>query len=115
MTIEKMQKYCLSQPGVTEDVKWGDHLCFNVGGKMFLVTSPDAVPISASFKATDILFEELPEREGVIPAPYMARHKWLLVDDISRFSETEWKQFIKMSYDLVFAKLPAKTRKIIST
>ena len=113
MTLAEIQQYCLSLPGVTEDIKWETHLCFNVGGKMMLVTSPDTFPISASFKASDDLFEDLQSREGVIPAPYMARHKWLYVDDISRFSETEWKKYIDMSYKLIFEKLSAKLRNSI--
>lgn len=115
MTIAEIQKFCKSLPGVTEDIKWDDHLCFNIGGKLFLVTAPDAVPISASFKVTDELFASLPERQGVIPAPYMARHKWVLVDDLNRFSEKEWQQFIHGSYSLILEKLSAKFKKSIAS
>lgn len=111
MTIESLQSICKKFKGVTEDIKWEDHLCFNVGGKMFIVTAPDKVPVSASFKASDEDFEELPEREGFIPAPYMARHKWIFVDDIKRFSKKEWERYARKAYELVGAKLPAKTRK----
>ena len=38
MNIEQLRKYCLSFPHATEDVKWGNDLCFCVGGKMFCVT-----------------------------------------------------------------------------
>jgi predicted DNA-binding protein (MmcQ/YjbR family) len=111
MTIESLQSICKKFKGVTEDIKWEDHLCFNVGGKMFIVTAPDKVPVSASFKASDEDFEELPEREGFIPAPYMARHKWIFVDDIKRFSKKEWERYAKQAYELVAAKLSAKARK----
>jgi predicted DNA-binding protein (MmcQ/YjbR family) len=52
-------------PGVTKDIKWGEHLCFNIGGKIFLVTAPDNVPVSASFKTSDEDFESLPNRQGL--------------------------------------------------
>ncbi|MCW4468798.1 MmcQ/YjbR family DNA-binding protein [Flavobacterium sp. MFBS3-15] len=100
---------------MTEDIKWDDHLCFNVGGKMFLVTSPDSVPQSASFKASDEDFEALTQRKGFIPAPYMARYKWVLVDDIKRLSKSEWERYVQQSYQLVHDKLPAKVRKEIAS
>lgn len=115
MDIAQLQQLCKTCPGMTEDIKWDDHLCFNVGGKMFLVTSPDSVPQTASFKATDEDFEELTQREGFIPAPYMARYKWVLVDDIKRLNKTEWEKYARQSYQLVHDKLPAKVRREIAT
>lgn len=101
-------------PGTTVDIKWEDHLCFNVGGKMYFITAPDKVPHSASFKVTDELFDEYCERDGFMHAPYLARYKWIYVDDISRISKREWKQIISQSYNLIYNKLPAKAKKIIS-
>jgi len=98
-------------PGVTEDIKLGEHLCFNVGGKSFVFTSPDRVPVSASFKVPDEDFEEITTREGIIPQPYIARYKWVLVDDINRLSKKEWEFYLKQSYTLIAAKLPAKIKK----
>ncbi|MES2772636.1 MAG: MmcQ/YjbR family DNA-binding protein [Bacteroidota bacterium] len=110
MTIDAFQAICQKLPGVTEDIKWEDHLCFNVVGKMFLVTAPDSVPISASFKVSEEAFNELPEREGFIPAPYMARYKWIKVDDINRLSQKEWKHYVAEAHALVSAKLPKKKK-----
>lgn len=87
MTIEDIQLICEDLRGVKQDIKWEDHLCFNIGGKMFLITAPDAVPISASIKVTDELFDELAEKEGFMPAPYLARYKWIWMDDIRRLSK----------------------------
>ncbi len=114
MTIEKIRAFALSMPGATEDIKWENHLCFNVGEKMFLVTSPDSVPVSASFKTDDEGFDSWTQREGIIPAPYMARNKWVLADDIKRLSETEWQTVIQLSHDLVFSKLTKKLQREIS-
>jgi predicted DNA-binding protein (MmcQ/YjbR family) len=111
MNIEDIQKICKSLKGVTEDIKWGDHLCFNVGGKMFLVTAPDHVPVSASIKVSDEEFGELPSRTGFIPAPYMAKHKWIFMDDITRWSRKEWQKYIVEAHGLVASKLPMRTRK----
>lgn len=114
MTIEELQQIARTFPGMTEDIKWDNHLCFNVGGKMFVVTSPDNVPVTASFKASDEDFEELAQREGFIPAPYMARYKWVYVDDINRLSKKEWECYMAASYQLIHDKLPAKTRRQIA-
>ena len=57
MTIEDIRAICMELPGVTEDIKLGEHLCFNVGGKSFVFTSPDRAPVSASFKVPAEDFE----------------------------------------------------------
>ena len=111
MTISDIQQICRRLKGVTEDIKWEDHLCFNVGGKMFLITSPDRVPPSASFKVRDEEFDMISSRPGLEPAAYLARHKWVAVDDIGRLGKKDWEKYIATSYELVAAKLPAKTRR----
>ncbi|MGQ0738350.1 MAG: MmcQ/YjbR family DNA-binding protein [Bacteroidota bacterium] len=110
MTLEAIQRTCNSFPDVTEDIKWESHLCFNVGGKIFLITSPDLSPITASFKTSEEKFNELTERKGFKPAPYLAKHKWVYVDDISRMNGREWKELLELSYDLVRAKLSKKKK-----
>jgi predicted DNA-binding protein (MmcQ/YjbR family) len=111
MNIEEIQQICCKLKGVTEDIKWENHLCFNVGGKMFLVTAPDNVPVTASIKVSEEEFAELPDRDGIIPAPYMARHKWVFLDNINRFSKKEWKFYIAEAHRLVGEKLPRKNKK----
>jgi predicted DNA-binding protein (MmcQ/YjbR family) len=113
MTIEALQTICHQQPGVTEDIKLGVHLCFNVGGKSFLFTHPDGVPPSASFKVPDEDFEEVSSMEGLEPQPYIARYKWVLARDINSLTKKEWEFYIKQSYQLIAAKLPAKVKKSI--
>lgn len=113
MTIEDIQKICSQYRGVTQDIKWEDHLCFNVGGKMFLITAPDAVPVSASIKVSGENFEEISARQGFMPAPYLARYKWVWMDDITRLSSKEWHAYIETAYHLVASKLPSRLRKEI--
>jgi predicted DNA-binding protein (MmcQ/YjbR family) len=107
MIIDQLRNICLSLPAVTEDVKWDHDLCFSVASKMFCVTALDP-PFKASFKVHDDEFEELSNAEGFMPAPYMARAKWVLVTDPARLSKKEWEQYIKQSYELVKAKIPKK-------
>lgn len=76
-----------------------------------MITSPDRVPVSASFKVEDEEFEEMTGREGFAPAAYLARYKWVCVDDINRMTLKEWEFYAQRSYSLVAAKLPVRTRK----
>jgi predicted DNA-binding protein (MmcQ/YjbR family) len=109
MNIEMLRDYCLSLPDVTEDFKWESDLCFSVGGKMFCVTADD-VEGGVSFKVRDEEFREMThEREGIIPAPYLARHKWVYVLDFPWLTDGEWEHYIRQSYELVKDKLPKKT------
>ena len=108
MNIEEIQNLCKQLPGVTEDIKWGSDLCFSVGGKMFLVAGLELSPVTASFKVTDEQFEEMSSKPGFMPAPYMAKHKWIYVNNISLMSKQEWTFYIKQSYELVKQKLPKK-------
>ncbi len=108
MTLEDIQTICRSLPAVTEDIKWEDHLCFSIGGKMFLVTAPDNFPVSASIKTSDENFDLLAARPGFKPAPYMARNKWVFMEDITLLDRAEWKGYITEAYRLVSQKLPKK-------
>ncbi|MES2565904.1 MAG: MmcQ/YjbR family DNA-binding protein [Bacteroidota bacterium] len=113
MSIEELQKICKKFKGMTEDIKWENHLCFNVGEKMFLVTAPDAIPHSASFKVSDEEFDELSQKEGFMPAPYLARYKWVHLDDINRLNKKQWEYYAEQSYRLISSKLPPKIKKQI--
>lgn len=110
MQIETIQKFCLSLPAVTEDIKWGNDLCFSIGGKMFCVMALDG-PFKCSFKVRDEDFDELSATDGFMPAPYMARAKWVLVTKPSVLNKKEWENYLLGSYELVKAKLTRKIKK----
>ena len=61
-----------------------------------------------SFKCTPEKFAELVEVEGIIPAPYMARNKWVALVELNALRQNEIKELIRNSYQLVFEKLPKK-------
>lgn len=114
MNVEQLRKFCLGFPGVTEDVKWGNDLCFSVGGKMFAVTAADSSEGGVSLKTTPEKFAELTERQGIRPADYVARYHWITIDDPKAVSVAEVKDLIRESYQMVFDKLPAKAKKTIT-
>ena len=108
MNVEWVRKYCLSLPHATENVQWGDDLCFKIGGKMFAIAVMVPHPIAMCFKCTPEEFAELTEMPGVIPAPYMARAYWVALESETVLPRAEIKRRISRSYELVRAKLPKK-------
>ena len=105
--IDQLREFCLSLTSVTEDVKWENDLVFSIGGKMFCVAGLDR-PLRFSFKVPDDEFDEISNKTGFKPAPYLARAKWVLLTEPSRLQNKEWKQYVKNSYELVKKKLPKK-------
>jgi predicted DNA-binding protein (MmcQ/YjbR family) len=109
MTLDQLRKFCSKLPHVTEDVKWGNDLCFLIAEKMFCVASLGPREGNrVSFKCTPEQFAEFIERDGVIPAPYMARNHWVSLEKWSALRDEEIKQAVSDSYALVKAKLPKK-------
>ena len=113
MDIEALRQYCLSLPHATEDIQWGNNLLFRVGNKMFAIAALDQTPVSLSFKCTDEEFAELLEREGVVPAPYLARNKWVMIETLDVLPPKELKRLLRDSYGMVAAKLPKKVRRAL--
>jgi predicted DNA-binding protein (MmcQ/YjbR family) len=72
---------------------------------MFCVAVLDG-PMKISIKVTDEEFDELCNLPGIIPAPYSARYKWILVEKQTVFNKKQWESYITQSYNLVKAKLP---------
>jgi len=101
-------------PGATEDVKWGSDLCFCVGEKMFVVTGADSMS-GLSLKCSPEKFEELIERQGIDPAAYVGRYKWVRIENLNSVTPNELKSLIEKSYQLVFDKLPPKVKKSLSS
>jgi predicted DNA-binding protein (MmcQ/YjbR family) len=111
MTVEDIQSICEKLKGVTSDIKWEHDLVFSIGDKMFCVVGLDQTPTTASFKVTDEEFEEMSNRPGFKPAPYVAKYKWVWIEDINKMKKSDWKKYIEQSYGLVKDKLPMKKRK----
>ncbi len=110
MDLPTLESIALSFPGVEKEIKWKSDLVFMVGHKMFFVIDLEGPPHSASFKVADEDFEELAATAHFRPAPYFARHHWVMIDNVSKARIAEWKQYIETSYGLVYEKLPPKKK-----
>ena len=108
MTRDELHAFAMGLPGATMDVQWGDDHVYKVGGKMFAAT--DGAYSNLSFKATDIAFEAMTTTGRARPAPYMARAKWVTLDDLAREDAGEVEDWVRTSHRLVAAKLTRKQR-----
>jgi predicted DNA-binding protein (MmcQ/YjbR family) len=113
-SVESVRNICLGFPRATEQIQWGYDLVFKIGGKMFAITPLEPSPVFVTFKVTDESFAEPGERPGIIPAPYLARAKWVALEQADALSPRELASLLRLSYDLVLAKLPKKTRERIA-
>jgi predicted DNA-binding protein (MmcQ/YjbR family) len=99
MKVDAIREFCLTFSGATENLQWGDELCFKVAGK----------------KCAPEVFADLIEREDIRPAPYVGRYKWVMLDRLDAVSWNELQELIRQSYEMVSAKAPktksAKTSK----
>ena len=107
MNVEAIRRYCMSFPHATESVQWEDHLVFKIAGKIFVIADLNP-PHHIAFKADPEKFAELTEIDGIIPAPYLARAKWISVQRHDALDAHELKELIRNSYEMVRAKLPRK-------
>jgi predicted DNA-binding protein (MmcQ/YjbR family) len=108
MNSDALRRYCLSFPQARENLQWRDELCFKVRGKIFMMVGLDSLPQRLCFKCTPEAFSELIERDGVIPAPYVGRYKWVMVKDPAALRDSELEDLIRQSYAMVAAKAPKK-------
>lgn len=114
MTVESIRSFCLSFAHATENLQWGDDLCFKVGGKIFGMLSLSSVPPRLMFKCTPEKFAELVEQEDIVPAPYVGRYKWVSCERLDTLPWGEMKELIQQSYEMVVAKAGNKSRKAAS-
>lgn len=107
MSPEAFDRAARALPAATMDIQWGDDQVYKIGGRMFAVASPRG---GFSFKASDIAFEALTESGRAIPAPYLARAKWVYFADLASADEAEVADWLANAHALVAAKLTRKQR-----
>jgi predicted DNA-binding protein (MmcQ/YjbR family) len=110
MDVDWVRGYCMGLPHTTETVQWGANLVFKIGGKIYAMAELEDADHWISFKCSPEDFAELCEREGIIPAPYLARAQWVTLEREDVLPRPELKRLLRQAYDLVFAKLPRKTQ-----
>jgi predicted DNA-binding protein (MmcQ/YjbR family) len=112
LTPATVRKHCLSFPGATVTLQWGNDHVFKVGGKMFAVIGIYAGKFHGlSFKAAADSFVILTQLPGIVPAPYLARAQWVALDKLSALPAAELKAYLRRAYDIVAAGLPKSVQR----
>lgn len=104
---ENFEEFALGLPQATLVHQWGGTSVLKVGGKMFSTYGhwSDAGTAQISFKCSDLSYQLLSEQEGVHPAKYLARAKWISVNITSGFPPQDIQTYLRESHRLVACKL----------
>jgi predicted DNA-binding protein (MmcQ/YjbR family) len=120
MDVERARAFLLALPHAVETMQWGDNLVFwvgdkAIGGKIFCLLNLDADARGVvSYSAGVERFAELVEREGIVPAPYMARIHWVAVERWGVLRNAEWESELRAAHEITLAKLPPKARGVLA-
>ncbi|WP_367867239.1 MmcQ/YjbR family DNA-binding protein [Pedobacter sp. WC2423] len=114
MNIEELRDYCLSKPGATEGLPFGEEtLVFKVGEKIFLLvglTEGNRFNAKCDPERAITLREQY---EEIIPGYHMNKKHWNTVDMNGRLTLKQLREIIDHSYELIFNSLPKKKQEEI--
>lgn len=113
MTRDEFDAFCKSLPATTHVIQWGNASVWKVGGKIFAICSRwgDGDHQRIGFKCSDMSYSLLTQQDGMIPAPYLARAKWVQMEKEGALSEEDLKAYIVAAHKIIAAKLTKKARK----
>ena len=110
-----MRGFLLALPHVLEAEQFGGLIYWlgdkAIGGKMFAMLNPERSGDCISYPAGTARFDELLEREGLVPAPYLARAFWVMAERWDVWRNAEWEDELRGAHALTFAKLTATTQR----
>lgn len=112
MTRAELDDYCAGLKSTTHVVQWGNASVWKVGGKIFAICSNwgEGKHTKISFKCSNLAYEVLTQMPGIIPAPYLARAKWVQVETAEGMSDQNIKDHIDAAYEIIAAKLTKAQR-----
>ena len=112
MDYSKLIDYCKSLPHASWELKWTNALTFMVGRKMFalFILDSDGKATDLWCKADDDLFLSYTGQPGIRPAPYLARARWIALEQRA-MNTAQARKLLSRSRDLVFMKLPKRVQR----
>jgi len=110
MTPDEFDEFCAGLTATTNVIQWGNASVWKVGGKIFAICSRwgQGEGPKFSFKCSDLAFEILPQMPDIIPAPYLARAKWVQMENSDALSRGEFEKHIIAAHEIITAKLTKK-------
>lgn len=113
MTRVEFDAFCGALKGTTHVEQWGNASVWKLGGKIFAICSKwgagDHTRIS--FKCSDLTYAILVEQPGIIPAPYLARAKWVQIEAADAMSDQDIRDYIQTACSIIMGKLTKAQRK----
>ena len=105
MTNESIRSHCLGLPHVTEEVQWGSHLLFKIGGKMFAMIDLDGH--HCSLRCTPDRYAELVEMPDIVPSSHnMWKYHWATLETLTALPGREFRALLTTACEIVRAGLP---------
>lgn len=119
MTLDEFNVFCGNLTASTTVVQWGGSHVWKVGGKIFAISdlgsgsekSAAGNHIALAIKCADMSYRMLTELPGIIPAPYLARAKWVRIEADADFTDDDRKAYIAEAHRIICAKLTKKLQK----
>lgn len=120
MTRDDFDAFCKQLPATSHVIQWGNASVWKVGGKIFAICSGwgEGDFPRVSFKCSDISYSLLTQQdslltqqEGLIPAPYLARAKWVQMEEEGALSDADLKAYIEAAHRIIAGKLTKKQQK----
>jgi predicted DNA-binding protein (MmcQ/YjbR family) len=111
VSFAALKKHALGLPGAEPDLKWAVDWTACIGGRMFLVGGPEpGAWTRCAFKVDEHRFLELTGVPGIVPAPYLARAKWVSLQRGDALPLAELKALVTRSHALIAAQLTKQQR-----
>ncbi|MFN3520664.1 MAG: MmcQ/YjbR family DNA-binding protein [Phenylobacterium sp.] len=110
MTPQALHALAMALPGASHVVQWGGSDVYKVGGRIFAIRGLGG---GVSFKASDIAYAAMVESGMARPAPYLARAKWLAMEDLDAIDPEDMKGWLASAHSLVAARLTRAQRKTL--
>lgn len=112
MTREEFDHFCQGLKATTNVIQWGNATVWKIGGKIFAICSHwgDGEQQKISFKCSDLSYQILCELPDIVPAPYLARAKWVQITTSSAMNDDDIKGYIQQAHDIISKKLTRAKR-----
>ena len=90
----------------------GECICLESRGKDFAICSNWGADETdkISFKCSDLTYAILIEQKGIIPAPYLARAKWVQLASRDAMQDQDIKVYIREAYSIIKTRLTKAMR-----
>ena len=113
MTRNEFDAFCGALKATTNVQQWGGASVWKLGGKIFAICSRWGAGshCKISFKCSDLAYSILTEQSGIVPAPYLARAKWVQVESADAMSDDDLRAYIDAAYTIIMGKLTRNQRK----